>query len=507
MNRILSLLVLCAALAAQEFDGPPASLAQAGVDPNAGSWRMIVLQSPDQVPVAPPLPVTDAAYRAELEEIKAAQAGITPGEREVLDSWSQGGVLRWNKILMELVARYNLPPAPRDDGTYVFPDPNNPFADPNFPFANPPYAARAYAYVSVAQYEALKAAWFYKYRYNRAQPSRVDSGVQALRPGSELPAYPSEDAVLAGASTAMLQLLFPASIEQITQLAAEQRRAALLSGRATSSDLAAGFALGQAVANIVIQRARTDGMGAAVGNAALWQSLADQAAARGETPWRSLESPPRPPMLPLFGQVRAWMMTRADLEAERPSPPPSTRSQQMANELREVKQVVSRLTRKQLAIALKWSDGAGTPTPPGHWNFLAHSHVENAVWSEVRSARAFALLNMAMQDAAAGCWDTKYFYFNPRPSQLDPSIRTPIGLPNFPAYTSGHSTFSAAAAEVLSYLFPQGAAQFDADKEESSISRLYGGIHYRSDIEAGKAHGKRIAGYTLRFAREDGAGN
>lgn len=82
---------------------------------------------------------------------------------------------------------------------------------------------------------------------------------------------------------------------------------------------------------------------------------------------------------------------------------------------------------------------------------------------------------------------------------------TVIGLANFPSYTSGHSTFSAAAAEVLSYLFPSERAVFEAQKEEASLSRLYGGIHYRSDIEVGKDHGRRIAGYTLRFAMTDGA--
>jgi membrane-associated phospholipid phosphatase len=123
----------------------------------------------------------------------------------------------------------------------------------------------------------------------------------------------------------------------------------------------------------------------------------------------------------------------------------------------------------------------------------------------VRAARAYALLNMALHDAAVGCWDTKYTYFNPRPSQLDPRIKTVVGLPNFPSYTSGHSTFSAAAATVLSYLFPSGAAKFNEYKEEAAISRLYGGIHYRADIEVGKTHGDRIGGYTVRFARQDGA--
>ena len=58
---------------------------------------------------------------------------------------------------------------------------------------------------------------------------------------------------------------------------------------------------------------------------------------------------------------------------------------------------------------------------------------------------------------------------------------------------------------MLSYLFPAGATQFDAMKDEAAVSRLYGGIHYRSDIEVGKEHGKRIGGYTIAFARQDGA--
>jgi hypothetical protein len=80
-----------------------------------------------------------------------------------------------------------------------------------------------------------------------------------------------------------------------------------------------------------------------------------------------------------------------------------------------------------------------------------------------------------------------------------------VGLPNFPSYTSGHSTFSAAAAEVLSYLFPRGASSFNDQKDEAAVSRLYAGIHYRSDIEVGKDHGKRVGGYTVSFARIDGA--
>lgn len=482
---------------------PP--LEAASVDSGAGSWRMIVLTGPTQFTVAAPTADTSAAYRAELVAIKSAQAHLTAAQRHTIAYWSAGGVLRWNEIVRGLVARFSLPPAPRPDGTYPVPDPENPFADPQFPFANPPYAARAYSYISVAQFEALKTAWYWKYQYHRRAPARVDTDIAALRPLSSLPAYPSEDAVLSGVTVELLKVLFPAAVEEITQRAAEQRNAALWSGAATASDIAAGLALGKAVAAVFVARAGADGMKNAVGHPAQWQALADTATAHGEIPWKSQESPPRPPMLPNFGLLQTWLMTPTDVVTERPPAPPSTSSTQMQQEVAEVRRTVDHLSGAQLAIAYKWNDGAGTYTPPGHWNDIAAEHIRDAQMSEVRAARTFALLNMAMHDAAVGCWGVKYLYFNPRPVQLDPNIKTVIGLPNFPSYPSGHSTFSAAAAEVLSYLFPGGSSDFDAMKNEASISRLYGGIHYRSDIERGKEHGARVGGYAVRFGQQDGA--
>jgi hypothetical protein len=326
-----------------------------------------------------------------------------------------------------------------------------------------------------------------------------------LIPISALPSYPSEDAVISGVTVEMLKTLFPAAVEEITLKAAEQRNAAQWSGKATASDIAAGLALGKSVAAVFLARAAADGMKTAGGSPVSWKALADSATARGEVAWVSQDIPARPPMLPLFGQVRAWNMTPAQIVAERPLPPPSTGSQQMKDETAVVKRTVEHLTSDQLAIAQKWNDGAGTYSPPGHWNDVALEYVRDAKMSEVRAARVFALLNMAMHDAGVACWEAKFYYFNPRPSQMDPSIKTEIGLPNFPSYTSGHSTFSAAGAAILTYLFPSGATSFAAMRDEAGISRLYGGIHYPSDIEAGKLHGGRVAGYTLSFAQSDGS--
>lgn len=451
--------------------------------------------------------VNSAAYLAELAAIKDAQSKLTADQKESIKYWSGGGVLRWNQILRGLVAKYNLPPAPKPDGTYAPPDAENPFGDPGFPFANPPYAARAYSYVSVAQYEALKTAWHYMYLYNRPAPSENDSDIKSLMPETGLPSYPSHDAVLSGVSAELLKLLFPAALEEITLKAAEQRSAALWSGKATATDISKGLALGKAVANVFITRARGDKMGAAIGNKTVWDALPANATGRGDIAWLSLDIPSRPPMLPLFKDVTPWIRTYADIVSVRPGPPPLAGDTEMAEEMKEVKWFSQHLTRERLAIVHKWADGAGTYTPPGHWNDIAAEYIRDARFSEVRAARAFALLNLTEHNAAIACWDTKYFYYNARPSQLDPSIKTGTGIPNFPSYVSGHSTFSGAAAQFLAYLFPTGTDYFHDQAMEAAMSRLYGGIHYRKDSMVGLDLGHDIGDFTVTFAQGDGADN
>ena len=473
------------------------------VDADAGTWKMIVLTSPAQIVVPDPASPVSATYKAEIAALKTAQANETPAQRDEVTYWSSGGILRWNEIERELVARYNLPPIPRADGSYPVPDAENPFGEPEFPFSNPPYAARAYSYVSVAQYEALKAAWYWKYKFNRLSPAKQDPGVKTVVAPSDLPSYPSEDAVLSAVSAEMLKALFPAAVEEITRKAAQQREAAILAGRATSSDVAAGLALGKAVAAVVLARAGSDGMKNAVGTAPQWQSFVDTANARGQVAWLSLETPRRPPMLPNFGLVKTWTVSPAQLTTLAPPAPPSTSSPEMRADVAKVRDVVDHLTREQIAIAQKWNDGAGTYTPPGHWNAIASDYVRRANMSEVRAARVYADLNMAMHDAAVACWGAKFQYFNPRPGQLDPLIKTVIGLPNFPAYPSGHSTFSAAGAKVLSYFFPEGSASFTAMADEAGISRVYGGIHYPTDVQRGKEHGGRIGDAVVAFAKSE----
>ncbi|NOT75885.1 MAG: phosphatase PAP2 family protein [Cyclobacteriaceae bacterium] len=511
---VLFFAVVLLPISCKDIDNSEHLVAQAplSIDANAGTWAPVFLNPINQIAVPAPTLVGSAAYLAELATIKDLQSKLTPAQKKSIEYWSVGGILRWNQIFRALVARYNLPPAPNPDGSYPGPDAENPFADPGFPFSNPPYAARAYSYASVAQYDALKAAWYYKYQYNRPAPYNVDPAIQSLMPKTDLPSYPSEDAVMSGAAADILKSLFPAAIEEITLKAGEQRSAALWAGKATPSDITAGLNLGKAVAAVFIARAGGDGMRNAIGSKPLWDGLKANAESRQDVAWLSQDLPPRPPMLPFFGlngvngaSVKCWSMTTQNIIDVRPVPPPVAGSSEMAKELAEVKFYADNLDRGRLAIVHKWADGVGTYSPPGHWNDIAEEYIRDARFSEVRAARAFALLNMSMHDAVVACWDTKYFYFNARPAQLDPTIKTSTGLPNFPSYVSGHSTFSASAATVLSYLFPAGAKDFNTMSEEAAMSRLYSAIHYRTDCVAGTELGTKVAGFTVAFANGDGA--
>jgi membrane-associated phospholipid phosphatase len=475
-------------------------------DASAGTWKPILLTSANEFSCAAPTATNSPDYILQLNEIKSFQYTISSEERSLVNYWGAGAVLRWNEIMRELVAKHNIPPYQNSDGTYPFPNANNPLAYPLFPFSNPPYAARAYAYLSAAQYDACIAAYHYKNVYNRAAPFTIDASVQTLLPKSTLPSYPSEDAVVLGASVELLKLLFPGDQDFINQKAEEHKRARLIAGMNVRSDLDAGEALGKQVAAKFVTRARGDRAGAAIGNATIWAQLESDTRASGQTPWISLEAPARPPMLPLFGKVKTWLFDSLTMVTTiRPTAPPSTNSAQFIAELEEVYNIQKNLTRSQMAIAHFWADGINTYTPPGHWNYIAATAFVNLSFSEARWARNLALLNMSLMDAAIACWDAKYTYFNPRPSQMDGRIKSVTGVPNFPAYISGHSTFSGAASTVLGYIIPSQAQSFASMANEASESRIYGAIHYRSDCKKGLETGIKIGDYAVNRGHVDGA--
>lgn len=509
MTKHISIIIALFLLAACSKEISQRSLPDfepASLDQNGGNWKPILLTAPTEILIEEPLAVNSAAYQQELTEIQDLQRSISSADKKSIEKWKNSGIIRWNEIARELVAIYNIPPEANPDGTYPAPNAQNPGVYPKFPFANPPYASRAYAYLQVALYDAMVTTWHYKFKYNRMAPAVNSPAVEALEPIQEtLPSYPSEDAVVADVAYRLLKVMFPNDTVMLDKERAEQKRAKLVSGLASPSDIQAGEAIAAQIAANTLARYRSDGMGQAGGNPTIWKELEAAAVSRGITmPWKSLELPARPGMLPLFGNVKQFLITTAQRDSLRPPPPPALNSEEFKTALAEVKKMSEVKSGEVWRIAQLWSDGAATYTPPGHWNEIACEAIAAAKFSELRTARALALMNMAIFDAGVSCWDAKTFYWYPRPSQVDPSIKT-IGLPNFPSYTSGHSTFSAAASTVLGYIFPDKAAQYEAMALEAAESRIYGGIHYRFDSEAGLRCGEAIGSFAIKKGQADGS--
>jgi membrane-associated phospholipid phosphatase len=95
--------------------------------------------------------------------------------------------------------------------------------------------------------------------------------------------------------------------------------------------------------------------------------------------------------------------------------------------------------------------------------------------------------------------NAKLTYWFIRPWNADQGITTlaSVGRPNHPSYPSGHSCVSSSAAEVLSKFFPERRADLNAMVVQAGLSRMYAGIHYRFDIEAGEKLGRSVALFAI----------
>jgi membrane-associated phospholipid phosphatase len=362
---------------------------------------------------------------------------VAPSERPLLEPIASVG---WNELARSLVVKY---------------------------LHDPPLASRVYALLTVAQEQAVAAGvglW-------RADGRRA-----------------SDHAAVVGASATMLAYMYPGETAMLEQLARLD-----LGNPAWSADPAVsvqiGDSVGRAVARELILQARADNADAT------WTGTVPS----GPGHWLSSEAPPEPPLRPLWGKVRPWFMASGD--QLRPAPPPKFGSPEFQAALDEVRHYSDTRTDQQLHIAHHWANHEGTYAPAGRWNAIAADLVTAYDLSERDAVRVFAVLNMAMMDAGIAVWDAKYAYWCIRPSQADRAITTPVGLPNFPAYPSGHSGFSGAASDVLGYFFPGDRARLQAMAEEVAMSRLYGGVHFRFDNEVGLQVGRAVAAIAIAFDR------
>ncbi|MEM6493232.1 MAG: vanadium-dependent haloperoxidase [Pseudomonadota bacterium] len=240
-------------------------------------------------------------------------------------------------------------------------------------------------------------------------------------------------------------------------------------------------------------------------------------------------------LFPGHGKIKPWTMTRSS--QFRVSEFLDPQSPQFAEQYDLVKRLGGRYsserTEDQAEIALFWEDGPWGITPPGHFLYIALQVTQDRGFDFLDHARNFALLGATQADASISAWDSKYTYDLLRPETailsragrfgskdprvvVDPSWESFIPTPNFPAYTSGHSTFGAAGVEMIKLLIGTDAVRFSHESPdqvlwptltgkrrhftsldqaawENGWSRLFGGVHWLADHEQADRAGRLIA--------------
>ena len=106
-------------------------------------------------------------------------------------------------------------------------------------------------------------------------------------------------------------------------------------------------------------------------------------------------------------------------------------------------------------------------------------------------------MHMVAVDAVIACHDSKYTYWVPRPTQVDPGIRLTIGLPNHPSYPSNHACISGAIGLILDSQLRDQGGRYSAMGRQAGESRIYSGIHYRFDVDDGFVIARKVSARAL----------
>ncbi len=364
----------------------------------------------------------------------------------------------------------------------------------------PPRAARAMSMVQGAVYDAVNS---------------IDRTHAPFATDFISPATASREAAAACAAHRALVNLFP-SRQAVFDAALATRLSMIPDGAAKVSGINAGDTAGF---GMIASRA-SDGSG---------QSPPPWTGNTTPGQWRPTDNG-LPGALPHWGTVTPFVIPNGSAFRAPAAPALGSVAYRAAfDEVRSLGSATSGTrTAEQTDIAIFWAANAGTVTPPGMWNQIAQSVAAERNQSLAENARMFAMVGAAVADASISAWDTKCTYNVWRPetgirladqdgdpmTDADPTWLALLPTPNHPSYTSGHSTFSSAAAAALAAFIGDDAFSFTLTSEgmtrsfasfseaaaEAGQSRIYGGIHWQFDNQAGLAAGHDVGVYVATHA-------
>lgn len=450
----------------------PSTAPSPPADEVAATWTTWLLGRTDVLrPGAPPADGSPQATQ-ELDEIVTLQRNRTATTDSLVRRHSGDPVELWSRTAVDLLGFY---------WTLL----------PDVRLATPARSARLMALLHVATQDAVLATWEAKYAYKRRAPWQVDSRVRTLMTSGDVPSYPDEHAAVAAAAREVLAAHFlPGDTTRLRTLMRETGDARIVAGAAHRSDIDAGYTLGLAVGRRVLQHAMADG------SDRVWTgSIPAVSWAWKPTPVRFVSVP----FDAMAGTWKTWVIPSGD--AFRPPPFPVVGSPRFDASLDELRRLsAGGRTVTQMDRARYWA----TEAPTARWELFMEEELTRRRWSTPRAARARAWLSVAMYDAFVACWDAKYHYWLARPVTINRTLTTVFSTPPFPSYPSGHSTVSTAAAQVLSEFFADRAREWEEKATEASNSRVWGGVHYRFDIEAGDTLGRRVGERVVTRMRAEG---
>lgn len=385
--------------------------------------------------------------------------------------------------------------------------------------ASPPVAARIYAYTNLATYLAISKSTN-PFKYPDLLPATRFSDLSLPTPSVASLEFAAIHAMfLVGEKIMPSGYLLKKTQENWIKRGLKEKYI-------TKKSLEAHLQFAQAVAVKVLELAKADGY-------IQLTALTRYTPKEGEGNWY-----PTPPAYmaavePEWKTMKTFFLT--DLENFKPremAPFDLTEGSPFQIQLQEVYQIGKSLNEEQKLIANFWdcnpfkvefaghmSIGVKKISPGGHWIGITGIAAEKAKLSFSETAYIHALVGMSLHDSFVSCWKAKYETNRVRPEtvinqKVDNSWKPLLQTPPFPEYTSGHSVISSASAEILTAYFGDNFSFLDTSEvyfglperqfssfyqaaDEASISRLYGGIHFRDAIENGIAQGKKIGRHIL----------
>ncbi len=376
----------------------------------------------------------------------------------------------------------------------------------------PPVSSRIYLYSSLASFEAI--------RFSKPGVPSITAKLKGFRPMPEPEKDKKYNYALAATKaffTVVHKVVFSLDSLKKYEDATFNRFKASTDEETYNRSLA----FGEAVAKTVLANAATDGYVKSRGKPKFLGS-------NDPGKWR-----PTPPDY-MDGVEWCWntmkpMVMDTCSQFSPPLPPvySTDSNSKFFKEVKEVYAIAKGLTEEQKTIARYWDDNPFVVehsghmmfankkiTPGGHWMGIASIAAQQTKADAVKTAQTYALTAVALYDAFISCWDEKYRSNVVRPvtvinEYIDKSWSSFLQTPPFPEYTSGHSTITASAATVMTALYGDHFAFQDTSDlryigmqrhfnsfyeaaAEASISRVYGGIHYRNSVDRGAEAGKKV---------------